>query len=70
MLPSTMIRLITCTIRGIVGLCNRRKIKKLILEERDDNDSLKLTPTQYKIVFAIFVATIILIEICDAYNIH
>ena len=70
MLPSTMIRLITCTIRGIVGLRNRSKIKKRILEERDDSDSLKLTPTQYKIVFVIFVATIILIEICDAYNIH
>jgi hypothetical protein len=59
MLPSTQARLITSTLRTIVSLYRRKKNKERILEEKDDNDSLKLTPTQYKIVFVIFVITLI-----------
>jgi hypothetical protein len=59
MLPSTQARLITCTLRTIASLYRRKKNKERILEEKDDNDSLKLTPTQYKIVFVIFVITLI-----------
>lgn len=69
MSPSTVIRLVMYTIRGIICLRNRSKIKKRILEEKDDSDSLKLTPTQYKIVFVIFVITIIIGVISDVYNI-
>ena len=59
MLPSTQARLITCTLRTIVSLYRRKKNKERILEEKDDNDSLKLTPTQYRILFVIFVITLI-----------
>lgn len=59
MLPSTQARLITSTLRTIASLYIRKKNKERILEEKDDSDSLKLTPTQYRIVFVIFVITLI-----------